>query len=79
MRMLTFITKNVPKSKLIFFTKPIQHTMVEKLGTSTDFLQIEAFMHSSLQDVQSFIYEAHVHWCVHYIKQHTVSADIATC
>lgn len=45
--MLTFITKTVQKSKLIFITKIIQHTMAVKLSTSTNFLQIKAFMHSS--------------------------------
>lgn len=62
---------------LIFVTKTIQHTVVEKLRTSTGFLQTDQFIHFSLQDVQSFIYKAHVHrW--NNFKQHTVSAGIAT-
>lgn len=60
MCLLTFTTKNVHKSMLIFITKTIQHTGVEKLRTSTGFLQMNQFMHFSLQDVQSFIYKAHV-------------------
>lgn len=53
--MFTFITKTVQKSKLTFIAKTTHHTMAKKLSTRTDFLQIKAFMHSSLQDVQSFI------------------------
>jgi len=50
MLMLTLITKATQKSKLTFITKTIP---VGQLRTSTDLLQIKAFMHSSLQGVQS--------------------------
>lgn len=61
MCILTFMYRNQHKSKLIFITKTMQHKMLDKLRTSTDFLQIKAFMHSSLHDVQSFIYKARGH------------------
>lgn len=70
---LTFIYRNQQKSKLIFIIKIVKHKMVDKLRTSTDFLQIKAFMHSSLQDVQSFIYKARGHWLIYTKKTYCLS------